>query len=74
MADEARRRQLGVALDELEAELQLVRDGAQQRALAGAGRAFQQDVAVGVERGEDELDLAPAADDVAVETAGADRR
>ena len=29
--------QLGVALDELEAEAQLVSDGAQQRALAGAG-------------------------------------
>ncbi len=61
VADEPRRRQLGVALDELEADAELVGDGAQQRRLAGARRTLDEDVAAGVERGEDELELAPAA-------------
>ena len=64
VADEAGRGELGVALDELEADAELVGDGAQQRRLAGARRALEQDVAVGGQRGDDELDLAAAADDV----------
>ena len=63
VADQARRRQLGVALDELEADAELVGHGTQQRRLAGAGRAFQQHMATGRERGNDQLDLARAADD-----------
>ena len=42
VADEAGRRQLGVALDELEADAELVGDGAQQRRLAGARRALDE--------------------------------
>ena len=41
MTDQPGRSQLGVALDELEAEAELVGDGAQQRALAGARRALR---------------------------------
>ena len=60
--DESRRRQLGVALDELEADAQLVGDGPEQRRLAGAGRPLDHDVAAGVERGEHELELPPPPD------------
>ena len=63
VADEAGRRQLGVALDELEADAELVGDGAQQRRLAGAGRALDEDVAAGVERRQHELELALAPDE-----------
>ena len=65
VADEAGRGQLGVALDELEAEPELVGDGAQQRALAGARRPLEQHVAVGGQRGDHQFDLALAADDAA---------
>ena len=67
VADEAGRRQLGVALDELEADAELVGDGAQQRRLAGAGRALDEDVAAGVEGGEHELELAPPPDEPAAQ-------
>ena len=65
--DEAGRRQLGVALDELEADAELVGDGPQQRRLAGAGRALDEDVASGVEGGQHELQLALAPDEPAAE-------
>ena len=55
--DESRRRQLRVALDELEADAQLVGDGPEQRRLAGAGRPFDHDVSAGLQRGEHELEL-----------------
>jgi hypothetical protein len=64
VADEAGRRQFGVALDELEAHPEFVGHGAQQRRLAGARGSFDDDVAVGDERGDDQFDLAPPADDV----------
>jgi hypothetical protein len=44
-----------VALDELESDAQHVRDGAQERRLAGSGRPFENDVAVGVESSDDEF-------------------
>ena len=71
--DEAGRRQLGVALDELEADAELVGDGPQQRRLAGARRALDEDVAAGVEGGEHELELPPPPDE-AVSSRRAQRR
>ena len=62
MADETSRSELGVALHELEAEPQLVGNGAQQRALAGAGWPLQQHVPIGRQRGNGELDLAGTTD------------
>ena len=67
VADEAGRRQLGVALDELEADAELGGDGAQQRRLAGARRALDEDVAPGVEGGEHELELASPPDEPVAE-------
>ena len=61
--DQAGRRQLGVALDELEADAELVGDGPQERRLAGPRRPLDEDVAAGVEGGEHELQLAPPADE-----------
>jgi hypothetical protein len=63
--DEPRRRELGVALDELEADPELVRDGTQQRGLARARWPLEQHVAVGGQGGDDEFDLAPPPDDAA---------
>ena len=63
VADQSRRGQLSVALDELEPDAELVGDGAQQRRLAGAGRTLDEHVAAGIEGGEDELELALAADE-----------
>ena len=68
MADEARRGELGVALDELEADPQLLGDGAQQRALAGPGGTLQDDVAIGHEGRHHQLQLAPSSDDLAVQS------
>ena len=65
--DEAGRGELGVALDELEPDAELGGDGAQQRRLAGARRALDEDVAAGVEGGEHELDLAPPPDEAVTE-------
>ena len=65
--DEAGRRQLGVALDELEADAELVGDGPQQRRLAGAGRTLDEDVAPGVEGRQHELQLALATDEPAAQ-------
>ena len=65
MADQASRRQLGVALDELEAEAELVGDSAQQRALASARRTLQQHVTVGGQCGDHQLDLPLASPDAA---------
>ena len=62
VTDQPGRGQLGVAFHELEPEAELVGDGAQQRALAGSGRTFEQHVAVGSERGDSQLDLARASD------------
>ena len=67
VADEAGRGQLGVALDELEADAELVGDGPQQRRLAGAGRALDEDVAPGVEGGQHELELALAPDEATLQ-------
>jgi hypothetical protein len=64
VTDESRRRELGIAFDELEAEPELVGHGAQQRALAGAGRTFEQHMPVGGQRGHHQLDFAMATDDV----------
>ena len=58
VADEAGRRQLGVALDEGEADAELVGDGPEQRRLPGAGRPLEQDVAAGGEGRDDDLQLA----------------
>jgi hypothetical protein len=67
VADQPRGRQLGVALDELDAELDGVRDGAQQRRLAGARRAFEDDVNAGGQCGGQDLRLAAQADDPLVD-------
>ncbi len=67
VTDEAGGRQLGVALDELEADTQLVGDGAQERRLAGARRPFDQHVPVDGERGDDELDLTAPPDETSPE-------
>jgi hypothetical protein len=67
VADEAGRGQLGVALDELEADAELVGDGAQQRRLAGAGRALDDHVAPGVEGRQDELELPLAPDETVLQ-------
>jgi hypothetical protein len=63
VADEPGGRQLGVALDELEADAELGSDRPQQRRLPRAGRPLQQDVAPGGQGGDDDLELAAAADD-----------
>ena len=63
MTDEAGRCELGVALDELETDTELVGDGAQERRLARAGRALDQHVPVDGEGGDDELDLAAPPDE-----------
>jgi hypothetical protein len=47
VADQPRRRQLGVALDELEPDAELGGDGTQQGGLPCPWRALQQDVASG---------------------------
>ena len=62
VADQPCRRQLGVALDELEPDAELVGDGPQQRRLARARRPFEDDVAAGLERRQHELQLPPAPD------------
>jgi len=62
-AREARRRELGVPLDEHEVETVDTGNGAQHRRLPRPGRPFEQHVPARVERGNDELDLASAADD-----------
>ena len=67
VADEPRRRQLGVALDELHPEPGPVGDGAQQRRLPGPGRALEHDVAAARERGREHLRLAAQADDPLVD-------
>ena len=64
MPDEPGRRQLGVALHELEADAELVGHRPQQRRLPGARRTLEQDVPPGGERGHDQLELATPADDV----------
>ena len=64
VADQPGGRELGVALDELEADAQLVGHGAQQRRLAGARRALQQDVPAGGQRRDHQLQLPPPAHDV----------
>jgi hypothetical protein len=60
---ETGRRELGVALDELESDPELVGDGAQQRRLARARRPLQQDVASRGQGRYDDLLLPPAPDD-----------
>ena len=69
------------ALSFREAEARLTAPGALKQELkresgfTGAGRALEQDVAIGVERGEHELDLAPPAHHVpaqSLEQVGAD--
>ena len=67
VADQPRGRQLRVALDQLDAEAGGVRDGAQERGLAGAGRALEHDVAAARQRGGEHLRLAPQADDALVD-------
>src|SRR5262249_57594042 len=54
--------ELGVALDDLDPDAELVGEGPQQRRLAGAGRPFQEDGASGGERGHDDLQLPPPPD------------
>ena len=63
VADDAGRRELGVALDELESDPQLSRDRTQQRRLAGAGRPLDDDVAIGGDRCDGQFDLAYPTDD-----------
>ena len=63
MTDQTRGCELGVALDELETDTELVGDGTQERRFARAGRALDQDVPVDGQGGDDELDLAPAPDE-----------
>jgi hypothetical protein len=65
--DQSGGRQLGVALDELEADPELAGNGPQQRRLAGAGWALDEHMAAGVECGEDQLELAPSPDQPAGE-------
>ena len=65
VADQASRRQFGVALDEFEAEAELVGDSAQQRALARARRTFQQHMTVGGQRSDNQLDFALSPHDAA---------
>jgi hypothetical protein len=57
-------RKLGVALDELETQAELASDRTQQRALARARWAFEDDVPVCHQRGDHELELASPADDL----------
>jgi hypothetical protein len=64
VTDQPGRCQLGVALDELEPDAELVRDRSQQRRLPGAGRPLDEHVTVGCQCRDDELDLAPAADEL----------
>ena len=66
-ADEARRRELGVALDEHELRTGGVGQRAQHRRLAGAGRTLEQHVAIGGERGDEQLELAPPTDHLGIE-------
>ena len=65
VADQPGRCQFGVALDELEAEAQLVGNRTQQGALAGARRALEQHVTIGGQCRNDQLDFSFAADDAA---------
>ena len=67
VADEPRRRQLGVALDELHPEPGTVRDRPQERRLPGSGRPFEHDVAAAGERRREHLGLAAQADDALVD-------
>ena len=67
VADEAGRRELGVALHELEADAELVGHRPQQRRLARARRSLQEDVAAGGQRRHHDLLLAPPADDPGAE-------
>ncbi len=62
VTNEARRREFGIALNKLETNVHLASDTAEQGRFAGAGRALDQNVAVGVDRGDHELDFADAAD------------
>ena len=63
VTDQACRCEFGVALDELEADAELVGDGTQQRRLPGAGGTLDHDVTVGDQRRHDQLDLSPATHD-----------
>jgi hypothetical protein len=64
MAEQLRRCEVGVALDEHERDALLGGDRPQQRALAGTGRSFEDDVAPGRHRREREPKLPLAADEV----------
>ena len=61
--DESSRGEFRVALDELEPDAELVGNRAQQRRLAGSGRALDHHVTIGDQRGDDQFDLAPSTDD-----------
>ena len=67
MADQPGRRQLRVALDELDPATRGCGDRAQQGRLAGPRRTVEDDVAALVERDRDYLRLAAEADDLALD-------
>jgi len=62
-----RARELGVALHEGEAQAELVGHGPQQRGLAGAGRALDEDVTSGVQGRQHQLQFAAATDEPTAE-------
>ena len=65
VAHQTRRGEFGIAFNELETDAEFVGDGAQQRALTGARRPLEHDVAIGGQRGDHEFELAAPADDEA---------
>ena len=67
VADELLRGELGVALDEHQRDAVVAGDRAQDRRLARAGRALQQEVTPGREHGEHAANLLLAADDEAAD-------
>ena len=76
-SDQAGRGQLGAALDQDELGVPGLGDLPEQGGLARAGRSLDQDVGAGSERGSDQLQLAPAPDNLdrhRVSTPGARRR
>ena len=80
MADHTRRGELCVAFDELEPDPELACDRTQQGRLPGAGWTLDDDVTIGRDRCDRELDLTHSADDrrrqtidELVESAGHDR-
>jgi hypothetical protein len=73
VADQLGGGQVGVALDEQQRDAPFGGDRPQQRGLAGARRPLQQDVAAGGDGGQQQIQLAAAADEVGRDPV-ADRR